>query len=168
MFINNLTCQIGKYLAYHPRSKGFLPSHMDWAPYLKEEAPWDRGCWRTTIMEKNYLDTCEKRRCPWHHKQCTTNLKDHPSAENFTIVIERLSAQSSAWFSFWRCFSALRLKFNTSASLAVFPLIFYLNCMFCFKISMKVKAFRYKMFIPYNQLMGKLPCKSLFFVFRHW
>ena len=31
----------------------------------------------STVLDKNYLDDCEKRRCSWHHKQCTTTLKDH-------------------------------------------------------------------------------------------
>ena len=29
----------------------------------------------TTIKDKIYMDNCEKWRCPWHHRQCTTNLK---------------------------------------------------------------------------------------------
>ena len=29
----------------------------------------------SAIMDKNYMDSCEKRCCLWHHKQCTTQSK---------------------------------------------------------------------------------------------
>ena len=31
----------------------------------------------STIMEINYLDNSEKRRCIWHHKQFKTRFREH-------------------------------------------------------------------------------------------
>ena len=36
----------------HPRSQGFLPSHTD-RTYLKEKAPWDRGCVHEAFVKRD-------------------------------------------------------------------------------------------------------------------
>ena len=50
----------------------FMPQSWKAASKLEPHRGLD-----TTILPKNYGQNCEKRRCPRHHKQCTTNLKDH-------------------------------------------------------------------------------------------